>query len=97
MKKIYVRELDKNQVFSLAGTRVHTIRRNGTEVKNENCSANWEESILVATECESIKVVIPTKGRWAPLVNKETRKPYGFVFKSKTAASIEIHIVAPIS
>ena len=96
MNKFYVTELDKAQDFSLCGNRVNKIRRNEKKNENEDGTVVLTESIFVLTECDSIEVDVPAKGRWAPLVNHE-RKPYGFVFKSKQTALIRILITAPKS
>ena len=96
MRKFYVQNLDKGQDFSLCGHQVKTIRRNGKEVENDEGVGVWTESVFVETECDSIEVSITAKGRWAPLVNQQTRKPYGLVFKSKHAP-MRILIVAPMT
>ena len=95
MKKFLVTDLETAQDFSLCGVKINRIHRVGGKVEDDDGANIWTESIFVSTECESIKVDIRAKGRWAPIVNQQTRKPYGLVFKSKQTAPMRILIVAP--
>ncbi|MBR1948737.1 MAG: hypothetical protein IKA30_02975 [Alphaproteobacteria bacterium] len=86
MKEYIVGADLKPQSYPVIGTKVQAIKRSGGYVQIEN-ETSWAESIMVTTDYETIKVVVHSKGRWSPLVNQETRKPYGFVFKKDNKPS----------
>ena len=85
-------DLGKSKILTVEGQKVKSIERKNFEKGGDNF-----ETIQVATDIDSIKVVIPSKGRWAPLVNPLSRKPYGFVFKKngKKRTEIKIFVVHP--
>ena len=86
MKEYVVGADLKAQSYPVIGSRVKGIKRCGGYVQSE-AGDSWVESIQVTTDYECIKVIVYSKGSWSPLVNQETRKPYGFVFKKNNKPS----------
>ena len=70
------KDLEEDKTFVVKGTKLKNISKK-SYTKCHNCF----ESIVITTDIDAIKVVVPVKGHWAVLIDRSTHKPYGFIFK----------------